>query len=211
MTKVKLIQESKTGKSTDARSFQNKLTEKIQEAKNINFVRKNHFISQLGKQTKNMNENNIRPVKTAIIVLLVFLSLKSLAQNSEDLKRFENLFGNSSPEHKWMDELKDNKNELTFIFSATFVLYKELLSSQDVDACVFTPSCSVYAIESIKQKGVIVGFLNAIDRLTRCNPGPKKDMPIDLSTGKYSDPVEHSRTGHRKNKFHYGSSISDNK
>jgi putative component of membrane protein insertase Oxa1/YidC/SpoIIIJ protein YidD len=77
-----------------------------------------------------------------------------------------------------------------FIFSATFVIYKEVFSSQDIDACVFTPSCSVYAIESIKQKGVIVGFFNAIDRLTRCNPGRKKSMPVDLQTGKYYDPVE---------------------
>lgn len=69
-------------------------------------------------------------------------------------------------------------------------MYKEILSSQVIDACVFTPSCSVYAIESIKRKGVIVGFFTAIDRLTRCNPGRNKNMPIDSATGKYYDPLE---------------------
>jgi putative component of membrane protein insertase Oxa1/YidC/SpoIIIJ protein YidD len=88
-----------------------------------------------------------------------------------------------------------NVNELTFIFSAAFVIYKEVFSSQDIDACVFTPSCSVYAIESIKQQGVVVGFFSAIDRLTRCNPWPKKGVPIDLKTGKYWDPVEYVSQG----------------
>ncbi|MGD0755054.1 MAG: membrane protein insertion efficiency factor YidD [Bacteroidales bacterium] len=140
-------------------------------------------------------------MKTAAILFLVILPFKCLAQNQEDLKMFKNLFAEKSHNHKWGDQLKDNKNEITFIFSATFVLYKEIFSSQDIDACVFTPSCSVYAIESIKRKGVIPGFLNAIDRLTRCNPGHKKDMPIDLSTGKYYDPVESTPSGQNTNKM----------
>ena len=129
-------------------------------------------------------------MKTTTLILLVFLPFRSLAQNTEDLKKFNDLFAEKSHKHNWGVQLKDNRNELTFIFSAAFVIYKEVFSSQDIDACVFTPSCSVYAIESIKQKGAIVGFFTAIDRLTRCNPGPKKGMQIDLQTGKYLDPVE---------------------
>jgi putative component of membrane protein insertase Oxa1/YidC/SpoIIIJ protein YidD len=129
-------------------------------------------------------------MKTAAIILFVILPFNCLAQNKGDLKKIENMFAEKSHNHNWGDQLKDNRNELNFILSATFVLYKEILSSQDIDACVFTPSCSVYAIESVKQEGIIIGFMNSIDRLTRCNPGPKRDVPIDLSTGKYFDPVE---------------------
>lgn len=129
-------------------------------------------------------------MKTVAIILLLILPFKCLAQNSEDLKKFDNLFAEKSHNHNWGDQIKNNKNELTFIFSAFFVIYKEIVSSQDIDACVFTPSCSVYAIESIKQKGAIIGFFTAIDRLTRCNPGRNKNMPVDLETGKYYDPVE---------------------
>ena len=128
-------------------------------------------------------------MKTAIIILFFFLPLKCLAQNAEDIKKFESLFTEKNHKHNWEEQLKNNKNELSFIFSATFVFYKEILSSQDIDACVFTPSCSVYAIESIKQKGAVVGFFTAIDRLTRCNPGRNKNLPIDPQTGKYFDPV----------------------
>ena len=129
-------------------------------------------------------------MKTSAIILLVILPLTCLAQNPEDLKKFENLFAEKSHKQNWGDQLKNNKNELDFIFSLTFVFYKEILSSQDIDVCVFTPSCSVYAIESIKRKGAVAGFFTAIDRLTRCNPGRNKNMPVDPVTGKFYDPVE---------------------
>jgi putative component of membrane protein insertase Oxa1/YidC/SpoIIIJ protein YidD len=129
-------------------------------------------------------------MKTIAIILFVILPLKGFTQNLEDIRKFENLFAENSHIHNYREQLKNNKNELSFIFSASFVLYKEILSSQDIDACVFTPSCSVYAIESIKRKGVIIGFFTAIDRLTRCNPGRKKNMPVDSATGKYYDPLE---------------------
>ena len=129
-------------------------------------------------------------MKPIAIVLFVILPFKGFAQNSEDIKKFENLFTDKNHAHNWGEQLKNNKNELTFVFSTFFFMYKELLSSQDIDACVFTPTCSVYAIESIKRKGVIVGYFNAIDRLTRCNPGRNKNLPIDAVTGKYYDPLE---------------------
>jgi len=126
------------------------------------------------------------------LFILLFISLQStvIAQSREELSRFDNLFSEKGHKHNWRAQLKDNKNEFDFIFSVAFVVYKELLSSQDVDACVFTPSCSVYAIESIKKNGAIIGYFIAIDRLTRCNPGRNKNMPIDRTTGKYYDPVE---------------------
>jgi uncharacterized protein len=129
-------------------------------------------------------------MKSIALILFLIFPLKGFAQNREDLKKFENLFAEPTHVHNWGAQLKNNKNEVSFIFSVFFVVYKELLSSQDIDACVFTPSCSVYAIESIKKYGVLVGSLSAIDRLTRCNPGRNKNMQIDPATGKYYDPVE---------------------
>ena len=129
-------------------------------------------------------------MRTIISMFFFFLSFSCLAQKQEDLIKFKNLFAGESEKHSWGNELKDNKNELTFMFSAAFVLYKEVISSQDLDACVFSPSCSVYAIESIKQEGVIPGLFSALDRLTRCNPGRNKKLPVDLKTGKYYDPVD---------------------
>ena len=125
-----------------------------------------------------------------VIILFIISQLETFGQNQDDKKKFEDLFAEKSQSHNWRKQLKDNKNELSFIFSAFFVVYKEVISSQDIDACVFTPSCSVYAIESIKRKGVFAGYFTAIDRITRCNPGRHKNLPIDPLSGKYFDPVE---------------------
>jgi putative membrane protein insertion efficiency factor len=49
--------------------------------------------------------------------------------------------------------------------------YQSFISSQDGDNnCIFYPSCSQYAINAIKKKGVFLGIMMAADRLTRCNP-----------------------------------------
>jgi len=47
----------------------------------------------------------------------------------------------------------------------------------------------VYAIESIKNKGVAMGVLLAFDRLSRCNASLPKNYPIDKASRKYLDPA----------------------
>ena len=133
------------------------------------------------------------------ITLLFFLILSNLmfSQNLDDVKMFENLFLQKKHIHDWSNQISYNKNEVDFIFSVVFIAYKELISSQDVDACVFTPSCSVYTIETIKKNGPLIGYLDAVDRLTRCNPGRSKNLPINKETGRYADPVQSRRTGKR--------------
>jgi uncharacterized protein len=122
-------------------------------------------------------------------ILLIIMSVKVMAQKIDDIKKFENLFSEKAQTYHWKDQMKGTKNEIDFVFSGLFVAYKEVVSSQDIDACVFTPSCSVYAIESIKKYGPVIGYLSAIDRLTRCNPG-RKNFPRDSTTGKFYDPVK---------------------
>lgn len=125
-----------------------------------------------------------------LIFAFFYLTSDVNAQKGTKINDFNNFFEVTVHKHHWTDQLKNNDNEINLIFSTLFVLYKELISSQDVDACVMTPSCSVYAIENIKKNGLFFGLLNAFDRLTRCNPGKKKDLPIDIETGKYYDPVD---------------------
>lgn len=38
------------------------------------------------------------------------------------------------------------------------------------DCCRFTPTCSEYAIESLKEYGLFKGSILTIKRLFRCNP-----------------------------------------
>ena len=85
--------------------------------------------------------------------------------------------------------LKNSESEMEVLFSFYFLTYKEFISSQDVDACVFHPSCSKYTIEVIEKKGVVVGLLAGFDRLFRCHPYVTKgDYPYNSITMKYYDP-----------------------
>ena len=48
--------------------------------------------------------------------------------------------------------------------------YKLLLSPLFVGSCRFTPSCSDYAADALRQHGIVRGGWLAIRRLGRCHP-----------------------------------------
>ncbi|MBE6631235.1 MAG: membrane protein insertion efficiency factor YidD [Ruminococcaceae bacterium] len=49
-------------------------------------------------------------------------------------------------------------------------LYRKYISPLKAPCCRFTPSCSQYAIDAIKEWGIIVGTALSIWRILRCNP-----------------------------------------
>lgn len=57
--------------------------------------------------------------------------------------------------------------------------YKRFISSQDGPSCIFTPSCSVYAYNVLKNKGLVMGWLSASDRLLRCYGHTDEFYPTD--------------------------------
>ena len=88
------------------------------------------------------------------------------------------------------EEIIQNDSEIEIIFSGLFLIYKEFFSSQDYNSCSFHPSCSLYAIQSIKQKGLIKGGVLTLDRLTRCNGFSPDKYEIDYDLRILLDPVK---------------------
>jgi len=86
----------------------------------------------------------------------------------------------------------DPTNEFKLILTGGFTFYKTFVSSQDGVKCTFYPSCSVYALNTIKTNGLI-GILDAIDRLTRCNGISPEKYTIHEPSQRYYDPVEKIR------------------
>lgn len=135
-------------------------------------------------------------MKNFLILTLILLSTLGFvndcnAQLTAYLHRVDSLF-QPSEKVNYSVFAKKNKNEIESTFSTMFIIYKNFISSQDIDACVFQPSCSVYAIECIHhEKSKITAFLKISDRLMRCHPlvspGTYK---IDEETGKFFDPIE---------------------
>jgi uncharacterized protein len=51
------------------------------------------------------------------------------------------------------------------------VFYRRVLSPlKGAPSCRYLPTCSEYALEAVKTRGIVVGTGLAVSRLLRCNP-----------------------------------------
>ena len=86
--------------------------------------------------------------------------------------------------------LRDADNEVSVLVSLGFLFYKSFISSQDNPSCVFTPSCSEYAVQAIDQYGFVLGWLKTFDRLSRCHGLVNhRHYPFGAEKQRYYDPV----------------------
>ena len=53
-------------------------------------------------------------------------------------------------------------------------IYQLLVSPLLGQNCRFTPSCSQYSIESLRQHGIMYGLYLSIRRITSCRPGGRQ-------------------------------------
>lgn len=65
-------------------------------------------------------------------------------------------------------------------FLAPVKLYRKYLSPlKPTPTCRFTPSCSQYAIDAVREWGIAAGTVLTLFRLVRCNPFSKGgDDPV---------------------------------
>jgi len=119
-------------------------------------------------------------MKNIIIFLCLLLpALKTEAQTPQDLSMLSDVFSPIKQEDKYAYARNLNSNEYIWLLSKLFLIYKNHISSQDSGTCNFKPSCSEYAMISVKALGPVKGILNGFDRLTRCHPGIRGDYPLD--------------------------------
>jgi uncharacterized protein len=72
------------------------------------------------------------------------------------------------------------KRSLTAVVLAPILLYRRFISPALPRRCRYEPTCSAYAVDAVREFGVLRGVILAAWRLLRCNP---------FSRGGY-DPVE---------------------
>ena len=49
-------------------------------------------------------------------------------------------------------------------------LYQRFISPMLPASCIYTPTCSQYAVEAIRRHGIVKGGWLAVRRIVRCNP-----------------------------------------
>jgi len=122
--------------------------------------------------------------------LFILVYLSSISASAQHHNEFEFLY-QLKQETKISDEKYSLqiKSPADLIFGGLLLFYKNLISSQDGPVCHFTPSCSVYGYQSIQKHGLVIGILNAFDRITRCNGKNAADYEKDEKTGLLIDPA----------------------
>lgn len=65
---------------------------------------------------------------------------------------------------------------LTTILTLPIELHRRVISPQDGDSCTFTPSCSTFALEALRETALL-GWARASDRLLRCHVGNESEYP----------------------------------
>ena len=73
-------------------------------------------------------------------------------------------------------------------------LYRKFISPIKPRCCRFTPSCSQYALEALREWGVFRGSALALWRILRCNPfGGCGPDPVPKRTYKKIDPLKNRK------------------
>jgi putative membrane protein insertion efficiency factor len=132
----------------------------------------------------------MKKVKIIGIVLSFLSSSLVFGQTDSYICVLESAFVQEKHDHQYDQYIRDAQNPLDFIFGTLYLGYKTFISSQDMESCVFHPSCSTYAIESIQKKGYFIGLFSAFDRLTRCHPFAGPFYPFDEQNQRLYDPVD---------------------
>lgn len=121
-----------------------------------------------------------------------WVTLSGVVSAQNPISKADRLRKISEPPKKsnYAGYLKKSNNELKGTGAVLFIGYKNFFSSQDMASCVFTPSCSVYAIEAFQTDNPFVAYLKTFDRLSRCHPLTKKgEYPYYKNTAQLYDPV----------------------
>ncbi|MGM9652332.1 MAG: membrane protein insertion efficiency factor YidD [Eubacteriales bacterium] len=48
--------------------------------------------------------------------------------------------------------------------------YRRFISPLKPPCCRFTPTCSQYAVDAVREWGILIGFALSLWRVLRCNP-----------------------------------------
>ncbi|GAB4404464.1 MAG: hypothetical protein OHK0039_04640 [Bacteroidia bacterium] len=126
--------------------------------------------------------------RTIAILSLLLASLSLPAQRASEIAALRGLNPAPVRQQQWAIA-QNNESEFDLLFSGLFIFYKQFISSQDASRCSFTPSCSEYALEAIRTRGLVVGAVDFFDRFSRCNSLSPEDYTRHPVTGMLYDPV----------------------
>lgn len=129
-----------------------------------------------------------------LIVCESFADSKQITHDIDLILKYHNI--SKTSHYIETNKSKENISEINFFAIGIIKLYQTVISSQDVPACNFTPSCSRFALDAIHKGGFVKGLLLGTDRLLRCHYFSVKfyhdsyGFTLENDIYKLNDPVE---------------------
>ena len=80
-------------------------------------------------------------------------------------------------------------SEFKTLLAGSVRFYQICIATQDMSVCSFTPSCSHFAFQALKNVPPFLAVLLASDRLLRDNPLAAGHYRINPKTGRFADPL----------------------
>jgi putative membrane protein insertion efficiency factor len=128
--------------------------------------------------------------RIVLCTITLYLAFSGKAQFLEQVGQYEQVLKEQHTAAGLYSKANVRKKYGTSPLNLVFRFYKRFVSSQDNNSCSFHPSCSVYAMECVKKKGIIKGTLSTFDRLARCYGLAPEYYTRHEGTLKLYDPVE---------------------
>ena len=92
---------------------------------------------------------------------------------------------------------------VNIVFGTSLYVYQNVFSKHISASCLYTPSCSEFSKDAIREYGALKGAILSVDRLNRCNILSAMDLNnhrLDPVTNRYPD----SAARYKKVKNHDG-------
>lgn len=138
-----------------------------------------------------------------LLILTVFsIGISSYAQQSYIITDIENIRDSLSqkPDDPYKRPYIYNNepslikkfNPVSMMLGGTFYIYQNIFSKHISAYCLFTPSCSEFSKQAIREEGLLKGTIMSIDRVNRCNRIAAQDLKhynLDAITNRYPDPI----------------------
>lgn len=147
-----------------------------------------------------------------LIFSILTISICSHAQNScfrSDIEHINIVLSQVQPDPFRRPYIYHNEpslfkkyNPVSLFLGGTLYIYQNVFSKHISADCLFTPSCSEFSKQAIKEYGILKGTLLSIDRVNRCNRIAATDLKnytVDQTSKRYPDPVSRYRKTSDKN------------
>jgi hypothetical protein len=132
----------------------------------------------------------VNPKQWLLTLACILFAALANAQSPKDLEAARQAMLQPHRDKPWSSYSLMAKSPEEKLAALVFRGYKSFVASQDGRKCIYTTTCSEYAMGSVRRHGILVGTLIGLERYCRCTGLDKKYYPHADDGIHLIDPVQ---------------------